>query len=99
MVKKKALSPLERKCLMRFYLHELKLFRANSNDYVKSLGVEGGYETILSLTEDEPLFMKVAAHDEENFVILLDESCKGQYTPLFIMKNGKEEIFEEEVET
>jgi histidyl-tRNA synthetase len=96
--KKINLSSLEKKCLMKFYLHELKLFKECSSDYVKSLGVEMGYETILSLAEETPECIKVAAHDENNFVILLDERCQGKYLPLFIMKDGTEKVLEGDID-
>lgn len=97
MQRKKLLSPLDRKCLMKFYLHEAKLYREYGDNYTKSLGLEGFYETILLLAEDSKPSIKINANDESNFVILFDEFGSGRYIPLFIMKNGVEEIFEEEV--
>lgn len=89
-LKRKRLSSLEKKCLMKFYLHDSKLFQECSNDYVKSLGFEMTYETILQLAEENPIFIKVMAKDEDNFIILFDENSNGDFQLLFVMRNGLE---------
>lgn len=88
--RKVQLSPLDKKCLMRFYMHELKLYLENGSEYIKSLGIEGGYEIIENLVRDEPEFMKIICKDIDNFVVLLDEKGHKNYSPLFIMVNGEE---------
>ena len=86
--KVRKLSDLDKKCFMKYFLHELKSFQENSNAYVKSLGIEAAYETVLMLAQDEPLFIKVVASDEDNFTVLLDENCAGDYSPIFVIKDG-----------
>ena len=90
------LSTLDRACLMKYFLADLSLFKKHSNAYVNALGIEGTFETIEEIAEQEPNFIKIVSHDINNFVILLDENCEGRHTPIFIMRDGVEQELDQE---
>ena len=98
MSKKVVLSSLDKKCLMKFFLNDIKLFNLHGTKNMKSLGTEKVYELLIEIAEEEPEVLKINSLDEDNFNILFDESGKFDYKPLFIMKNGREEQFQEACE-
>ena len=85
-------TALERRCLMKFFLKDQKLFQKFFPDCIKVLGIEGAFEIMLHLLDGDKPSMKVLAKDEANFVVLFDEAGKQVYSPMFIMKDGIEEV-------
>ena len=88
----KILSKLERRCLMKFFLKDYKIFKNNCNEETKKLGLEAAFETVLEIAQKEPDFIKVLAHDENNFVVLVDIDEDGKPSPVFTMRDGAEVV-------
>ena len=86
------MTPLERKCLRKFYLDDAKLLFKNGPEGFKSLGLEKGLEVVFKLAEEKPILIKVLAKSETTFVVLFDEKVSGKFEPIYIMKDGKKEF-------
>lgn len=89
---RRKLSSLETKCVTKFYFTDGAVISSCSSKYFRNLGIEKGLELIISLAETEPIRLKVIAHNEQNFTLLFDKDKTDEFTPIFIMKNGIQEL-------
>lgn len=75
---------------------ESRSYYETCDERTKHLGLEGTLEEIeRECLGSRPNLKIIPQPDENNFTILFDENENGKFQPLFVMKNGFEEIIED----
>ena len=88
--KRKRLTPLETKCITKWFFSDIGLINTHSSTDFKALGIEKRLETILELAQKEPITLRVEARNENDFTIYFDEDFNGKFEEVFVMKDGVE---------